>query len=217
MRPLVFVTLAAGMMASIAMPACSRQVHPDFDRPAASDTEAMEGLPSDMQAAVAKEPKAQQEAFLARPAEERKTMAAEYERRQQMLASFTPAERTIISSMSQADTDDFFKIPPDQKLRQQQFLTEAVKTYLNSLDECELNTHRRFAPATELELAPRSLTGFTAPERAIIEHLTPAEAHQLFAKAKPEQEAFLSDTLERKVQQLLSCATRSNRRLRDSD
>ena len=42
------------------------------------------------------------------------------------------------------------------------------------------------------------------------------ERQRFFAKQKPEQEEFLSNTLNRKVQQLLSCATRSNRHLRDS-
>ena len=202
MRSVTIIGLAIGMMVSIAMVACSPMDPPD-------------NLPPEVREAVAVEPKSEQEAFLARPADQQKLMVVEFQRRQRMLNTFTPVEKTIISSMSQADEDDFFKIPPDRKSEQEAFLTQAVSTYLNSLEQCQINTHRRFAADAPVKLSSQSLIGFTPSEQALIRHLTPAECKHLFAESKPQQETYLSDTLNRKVADLLSCATRSNRRLRD--
>ena len=51
------------------------------------------------------------------------------------------------------------------------------------------------------------------PKVAERKHLTPEESKQLLALSRDQQQQFLTDMVNRKVEQLLSCATHTNRRL----
>jgi hypothetical protein len=76
-----------------------------------------------------------------------------------------------------------------------------------------VNTHRRFGPRAKINVAPQVLNAYTPPEQAIIKHLSPQESKEFLALPKNQEEQSLSDTVNRKVEQLASCVTHTNRRL----
>jgi hypothetical protein len=191
------------------LPGCSRQKH-DPPKP---KQENLVNSPPALEAQLAQEPKKDREAFLARPPAEQKIMTTEWQRREQLLKQFTPTERTIISALSQPDSDDFFRIPPDDKAAQERFLTESISAYMNRLDACLVNTHRRFGPEVEADFPSRPAASYTPPEQVLIQHLTPEESRRFFSTSSDKQESFLSDHLKHQLEQLLSCETHSNRRL----
>ena len=169
----ISVSLAVAVLAAMSLSACSSRNTRSTTRLPTAEEEQLQELPPALKEAIAQQPEKERSAFLARPAAERMALAQEWQRREKMLDSFTPAERTLISSLSQVDSEEFFKIPADQKYQQERFLTDAVTVYLNSVNECFANTHRRFGPPAQPDLAEQSLTAFTLPERALIEYLTP--------------------------------------------
>lgn len=213
MTSAVLVLFLFVVLAPTSLPGCAARTRShDVQQPTAQEQE-LANLSPAFREALAQEPEKDQLDFLARPPAERDSIAMEWQRREKMLVSFTPAERTIISTLSQDDSKEFFKIPGHQKDQQEQFLTDAITVFLSSLDQCLANTHRRFGPAVEPNLSPQSTAAFTPSEQAIIAHLTATESKQFGVLSKDQQEDFLSATVNRKVGQLLSCATRTNRRL----
>src|SRR5579872_169484 len=213
MKSAIRLLLAVVVLAPMSVFACSARNHSNDAPPSIAHQQELANLPPAFKATLPRLPEKDQQAFLNSPADERAAIATEWQRREKMLASFTPAERTIISTLSQDDSAEFFKIPGDQRAQQEKFLTDAVNVFLSSLDQCLANTHRRFGPAVEPKLSPRSLATFTPPEQAVIMRFTPVESQQFFALSKTQQEDFLSATVNRRIDQLLSCATRTNRRL----
>ena len=173
----------------------------------------LQRLPPAFREVLAAEPEKDQQEFFALPADEQRAIVEERECREKMVDQFSPTERTIIWTLSQDDNDEFFKIPEDQKEQQEVFLADAETRYLDLLDDCLVNTHRRFGPRVESNVAPQSLKPFSPPEQAVIKHLSPEESKQFLSLAKDQQEQSLSDTVNRKVEQLLICENHSNRRL----
>jgi len=211
-----FYTVASAILASATLLSCSDL--PGLGAPVSAPPQQqqqpqLDALPPAFREVLGAEPEKDQQAFLARSANEQHAIIEEWERREKMLDRFTSAERTIISTLSQEDTDDFFQIPEDHKDQQEQYLADAETRYLDSLDDCLVNTHRRFGPRVESNIAQEALKRFTPPEQAIIKHLTPEESKQFLTLSQDQREQFLTDTADRKVDQLLSCVTHSNRRL----
>jgi len=202
--------LASALSLLMLLPGCSSRNGGD---PATVGRQRLATPPPAFQEQLAQEPRKDREAFLDRPPAEQEVLTTEWQRQEQILQQFTPAERTIISALSQPDSDDFFRIPAQNKAAQEHFLTESISAYLSRLDACLVNTHRRFGPAAQFDSSNRSLATYTPPEQVLIRHLTSDESKQFFLMSKDRQETFLSDRLNRRLEQLLSCETRSNRRL----
>ena len=170
-------------------------------------------FPEAFREVLAAEPPEDQQVFLARPGDEQRAIVAEWQRREKVMETFTLTEQTIISTLSQDDSDEFFNIATDQRQAQEQYLADAETRYLDSLDDCLEKTHRRFGPRAETRVTPKALQSLTVPEQALIKHLSPDESAQFLALPDAQREQWMSDRVNRKVDQLLSCATRTNRRL----
>jgi hypothetical protein len=209
-----FVVVISVGMASFAFVACSTgpaATPPQV--PATIQQQQLAAFPEAFREVLSEESEKDRQAFLARPADEQRAIVEEWQRREKVMETFTPTEQTIISTLSQDDSDNFFNIPDDQRKQQEQFLADAETRYLDSLDACLESTHRRFGPRTETKIAPQALLALTVAERAFIRHLGPEETTQFLALPDAQREQWMSDRVNRKVDQLLSCVTHSNRRL----
>jgi hypothetical protein len=179
--------------------------------PETAQEQQLAAMPSAFRQVLMDEPEEDRQAFFASSAAEQQATIVEWQRREKIMQRFTPAEKTIISTLSQNDTDAFAALPEDNKDQQEQFLADAETRYLDALDDCLVSTHRRFGPAPESNLAPPSLKDFTPPEQALIKHLSEEESKQFSALPKDQREKFLTDAVDRKVDLLLNCTTRSAR------
>jgi hypothetical protein len=215
------LSLVAGtLLASSTLPSCATEPAVVAPQASAIRQQQLGPLPPEFREALTQEPEDQQEEFFAQSDNERAAIIAQWQeavqRREQLMDSFTPAERTIISTLSQEDKDAFFALPDDDKNRHERFLAGAETRYLDMLDDCHVRTHRRFGPATETPIDPQSLNQCTVPEQAVITRLTPKEVQGFTGMPTDMREQFVTETVNRKVEQLLSCETRSNRRLEES-
>jgi hypothetical protein len=176
--------------------------------------QALEALPPGMQTVVDHEPPAEQQKFLSMPAEKRSQIVKEWQRREDIMKTFTPAERMAISSMSPADQDKFFAMPKDKA---EKFLAERTRYNHEALINCQTLTHRRFGEfvsgaAGHEEQSKR----FTPAEQAIISGLSPEQSEKFFSLPADQQESFLTDTMRNNTEQLISCMTLSHRHLGDA-
>lgn len=203
-------SLASIVAAATSLSSCASQSIAPVPA-AAVGQQQMAALPAGFQQALAQAPEEQQQAFFVKTAEERQAIVDEWQRRESMMDRFSPVEQMIISTLSQDDSDAFFALPDDQK-KEQEFLARAETGYLDSLDTCLVETHRRFGPAEANQIAPGVMTQFAPAEQSVIKHLTAQESAEFLALSKDQREQFLNDAVTRKVDQLLECATRSNRR-----
>jgi hypothetical protein len=209
-----FVIAAVAGIAPFALLSCS--AGPEAASPQAPATlqqQQLAAFPEAFREVLSAESQQDQQTFLARPADQQRAIVEEWQRREKLMDSFTPTEQTIISTLSQDDSDNFFTIPADQRKQQEQFLADAETRYLDSLDDCLESTHRRFGPRAETKIKPQALQSLTVSEQALIKHLGPEETTQFLAVPDAQREQWMSDRVNRKVDQLLSCATHTNRRL----
>ena len=208
-----FFPLVYAILTSLTLFGCAAGPEVSVPQPLTAQQQQLAALPPAFREVLAAQPEKDQQVFLARSADEQNAIVEEWQRREKMVDKFSPTERTIIWTLSQDDNDEFFKIPEDQKEQQETFLADAETRYLDLLDDCLVSTHRRFGPRVESNVAPQLLKPFTPPEQAVIKHLSTEESKEFMALAKDQQEQSLSDTVNRKVEQLLMCENHSNRRL----
>jgi hypothetical protein len=205
----LFSIVASALLASSTLLSCSSETASGI--PETSQQQQLAAMPPAFREVLADEPAEDRQAFFESSAADQQAVIAEWERREKMMDRFTPAEKTIISTLSQNDTDAFAALPEGNEDSQEQFLADTETRYLNALDDCLVSTHRRFGPGTNLKLEAPALDGFTPPEQAVIKHLTEEESKQLLSLPKDQREQFLTDAVSRKVDLLLSCTTHSAR------
>lgn len=176
--------------------------------------QALQSLPPDLQEVVQKEPPAEREKFLSMPAQQRDGIVQEWARRKQVMDGYTPAERMAISSLSHPDQDKFFSMPKDKG---EEFLAERTRYNHEALINCQTLTHRRFGEYISGSADHEAESGhFSAAEQAVISGLSKHEYERFFTLPADQQEAFLTDTVRRNTQDLISCMTESHRHLGDA-
>ncbi len=132
MKILSLNSLFIGLCVAIA--ACSATLNSE-------QQQTLDSFPPALREVVKAEPPHQQREFLTMPQQQRDAIVSEWENREQAMQRFTPAERMIISGLSQQDADKFFALAPAE---QEQFLADTVKRNTEALISCMTMTHRRF-------------------------------------------------------------------------
>ena len=97
-------------------------------------------IPPGFMTVLQSEPPSEQRKFLDLPKERQQEIIAAWKQRLDLMQTFSPAERVIISSLSTDDSDKFFDLT--DRSQQQSFLADRVKTQINDWIACRTETHR---------------------------------------------------------------------------